>query len=167
MNDNKFLTVMAVFDDETQQKLANIQKSIIKNVGEGTQTMGIPFHLTLGSYSTDSKCEVVAQIEKVASGAKPFEIFLIGYNTFSDKVLFLEPTIPQELIDLRKCFESDYANGFEWVPHATLFCGECDDVIKAKSCLPEIVEPIRAKIVGIELGEFFPPKKIIRIDFND
>ena len=100
MNDNKFLTVMAVFDDETQQKLANIQKSIIKNVGEGTQTMGIPFHLTLGSYSTDSKCEVVAQIEKVASGAKPFEIFLIGYNTFSDKVLFLEPTIQQELIDL-------------------------------------------------------------------
>ena len=166
MENKKFLTVMAVFDDKTQERLAQIQSRIIENVGDGTQTMGIPFHLTLGSYPTESEVEVVAQIEKVASGAKPFEVLLVAYNTFSDKVLFLEPTKPQELIDLRKSFERDYANGFEWVPHATLFCGEREDVVKAKSYLPEIKEPISTKIVGIELGEFFPPRKIIRIDFE-
>ena len=165
MSEKKFLTVMAVFDDETQERLAKIQSTIIKNVGDGTQTMGIPFHLTLGSYPTESQAKVVAQIENVASFTKPFEVLLVGYNTFSDKVLFLEPTKPQELLVLRKSFECDYANGFAWVPHATLFCGECDEVIKAKTYLPELFEPIRAKIVGIELGEFFPPRKIIRIDF--
>ena len=165
MSEKKFLTVMAVFDDETQERLAKIQSNIIKNVGDGTQTMGIPFHLTLGSYPTEAQDDVVAQIQNVASGKKPFEVLLVGYNTFSDKVLFLEPTKPQELLVLRKSFECDYANGFAWVPHATLFCGECDEVIKAKTYLPELFEPIRAKIVGIELGEFFPPKKIIRIDF--
>ena len=167
MNDKKFLTVMAVFDDETQEKLAGIQSRIIENVGSGTQTMGIPFHLTLGSYPTDKEREVVAQIEKIASLAKPFEVLLVEYSNFSDKVLFLEPTRPKELIELRKAFECDYANGFDWVPHATLFCYEAYNVIKAKSYLPEICEPIRTKIVGIELGEFFPPKKIIRIDFEN
>lgn len=156
---------MAVFDDDTQERLARIQSTIIRNVGNGTQTMGIPFHLTLGSYPTEAQDEVVAKIEKVALSARPFNVFLVGYNTFSDKVLFLEPTKPQELLDLRKSFECDYANGFEWLPHATLFCGECDEVIKAKTYLPELFEPIRAKIVGIELGEFFPPTKIIRINF--
>jgi 2'-5' RNA ligase len=93
-------------------------------------------------------------------------VLLVNYDTFSDRVLFLEPTKPQELIDLRKSFERDYANGFEWVPHATLFCGEREDVVKAKSYLPELADPICAKIVGIELGKFFPPKKITRIDFE-
>ena len=167
MENKKFLTVMAVFDDETQEKLAGIQSRIIENVSCGTQTMEIPFHLTLGSYPADKEREVVAQIEKIASLAKPFEVLLVEYSNFSDRVLFLEPTRPKELIELRKAFECDYANGFDWVPHATLFCDEADNVIKAKSYLPEISEPIRTKIVGIELGEFFPPRKIIRIDFEN
>ena len=88
-------------------------KKIIENVGEGTQTMGIPFHLTLGSYPVESRDELVAQIEKIASRSKPFDVLLVNYDTFTDKVLFLEPTRPKELIDLRKSFECDYANGFE------------------------------------------------------
>ena len=166
MENKKFLTVMAVFDDKTQERLAQIQSRIIENVGEGKQTMGIPFHLTLGSYPIDSESEIVAQIEKIASRSKPFDVLLVNYDTFSDRVLFLEPTKPQELIDLRKSFERDYANGFEWVPHATLFCGGEEEIGKAKAYLPEITEPISTKIVGIELGEFFPPNKIIRIDFE-
>ena len=163
MSDKKFLTVMAVFDDQTQKTLAQIQSCIIEQVGEGTQTMGIPFHLTLGSYPTDMQTETVERIKRVASKCKPFDIMLSEYNTFGDKVLFLEPNLQPELLDLRKSFECDYANGFEWVPHATIFCGNIDEVKKAKSLLPIIDKPIRTRIVGIELGEFFPPKKIIRI----
>ena len=167
MNDKRFLTVMAVFDNKTQELLGAMQSKIIENVGDGTQTMDIPFHLTLGSYPVESESEIVTRIEEVTALTKPFEVLLVRYNTFSDRVLFLEPTKPKELFGLRKSFECDYANGFDWVPHATLFCGEIDDVEKAKSYLPEICEPIRTKIVGIELGEFFPPKKIIRIDFEN
>ena len=167
MSDKKFLTVMAVFDDQTQKTLARIQSCIIEQVGEGTQTRGIPFHLTLGSYPTNMQTETVERIKRVASKCKPFDIMLSEYNTFGDKVLFLEPNLPWELLNLRKSFECDYANGFEWVPHATLFCGEITEVQKVRSLLPELVEPICARIVGIELGEFFPPKKIIRINFEE
>ena len=166
MDGRKFLTVMAVLDEGSQRMLGRIQEEIIKNVGAGTQTMGIPFHLTLGSYPTEAEDDVVDKIKQVASRQERFEIELVGYNTFGDKVLFAEPTRPFELIELRKCFECDYANGFEWVPHATVFCGDREDVIKARALLPEISRPFKAEIVGIELGEFFPPRKIIRVDFD-
>lgn len=157
---------MAVLDQGSQVMLGKLQEEIIKNVGAGTQTMGIPFHLTLGSYPTEAQDEVVDKIKQVAFEQSRFEIELTGYNTFGDRVLFAEPTRPDRLIKLRKCFECDYANEFEWVPHATVFCGEREEVIKARALLPEISRPIKAEIVGIELGEFFPPRKIIRVDFN-
>jgi 2'-5' RNA ligase len=166
MSDNKFLTVMAVFDDKTQKLLGGIQQSIIDKAGEGTQTMGIPFHITLGSYPTSLKDEVVEKIRSVVSLTRTFPIKLLRYNSFGDAVLFLEPNVTDELIALRKQFECDYANGFEWVPHATLFCGEDARVRQAKTHTPSLDFPIEASIVAIELGEFFPPKKIIRVNFE-
>ena len=167
MENKKFLTVMAVFDFETQQKLGEMQRMLIEEVGEGTQTMGIPFHLTCGSYPTEQVNEVVEKIKRVAEISKSFALELGSYKTFSERVLFLEPTVPEELLTLRRSFECDYANGFDWVPHATLFCGNEREVKKALTLLPELSEPLCARIVGIELGEFFPAEKIIRIDFED
>ena len=167
MENKKFLTVMAVFDDETQKSLTKMQAMLIKSIGNGTQTMGIPFHLTLGSYPTDAVDNVVDSIKQAATISKSFAVEFVSYKTFADRVLFLEPTVPEELLMLRKSFECDYANGFDWVPHATLYCGNEDEVRRAKALLPEIDKPICARIVGIELGEFFPAKKIIRINFEE
>lgn len=166
MSDRKFLTVMAVFDGETQSKLYKIQNYLIENISNGTQTMGIPFHLTLGSYSADQLKNVTEKIKSVAQTTYGFEIKFLGYGKFGNKVFFLEPHIPQELLDLRKHFESDYANGFEWVPHATLFCGEDYEILKAEQIAPKLDFPISARIIGIELGEFFPAEKKFSIDFK-
>ncbi len=166
MNDRKFLTVMAVFDPQTQFKLGEIQRCIIDNVSSGTQTMGIPFHLTLGSYPVDELDGVVETIKAVAESTQCFDIKLLNYGRFGNKVFFLKPEIPQELFRLREKFKCDYANGFEWVPHATLFCGNADEVERAIEVAPKLDLPLEAKIVGIELGEFFPPKKRFSIDFK-
>ncbi len=165
MNEKKFLTVMAVFDLKTQQRLGEIQSFITERVGDGTQTMGIPFHVTLGSYATDEIDAVIERIKRVCDTAEPFEIRFWGQDSFGDKVLFLKPEKGDELLRLRSCFENDYANGYEWVPHATLFCGEEDQVRRARELVSKFDIPYNATVVGIELGEFFPPKKIIRIDF--
>ena len=166
MSERKFLTVMAVFDSETQVRLSSLQKHLIDNISCGTQTMGIPFHLTLGSYPTDELDGVVETIKAVAESTKPFDIKLLNYGCFGNKVFFVKPEIPKELAELRKSFECDFANGFEWVPHATLFCGNDDEVKHAREIAPKLNFPIDAKIVGIELGEFFPPEKKFSIDFN-
>ena len=166
MSEKKFITVMAVFDAETQTRLGEIQKYIIDNVSSGTQTMGIPFHLTLGSYPTDELDSVIERIRSVARETECFDIKLLSYGSFGSRVFFLKPEIPKELAELRKCFECDYANGFEWVPHATLFCENDDEIARAKEIAPELDFPINARIVGIELGEFFPPEKKFSIEFR-
>ena len=166
MSEKKFLTVMAVFDDDTQTRLGEIQKYIIDNVSEGTQTMGISFHLTLGSYPVDELAIVTEKIMSVARNTECFDIRLLGYGNFGKKVFFLQPEIPHGLSELRKSFECDFANGFDWVPHATLFCGNDDEVGRAMEIAPRLDFPINARIVGIELGEFFPPEKKFSIDFR-
>jgi len=166
MKKDKFLTVMAVLDDDTQSAMSKIQQAIKNKISEGTQTTGIPFHITLGSYPTDMEDELVCAIDKVVSELEEFSIEFAGYNDFGNRVLFLEPNIPCELLTLRKEFECDYAEGFDWVPHATLFCGEEHEIAMAKAILDELDLPKRAKIVAIELGEFFPPRKIVRKEFR-
>lgn len=167
MSEKKFLTVMAVFDAETQKKLYDIQKYLIDNISQGTQTMGIPFHISLGSYPTDELENVIFEIEKVSKSINCFDIKLRGYDNFEKRVFFLKPDIPEELLILRKRFESDYANGYEWEPHATLFCGNEDEVTRAMNIVPKLDFPFLAKIVGIELGEFFPPNKKFSTDFKE
>jgi 2'-5' RNA ligase len=159
MENKRFLTVMAVLDSDTQGRMEEIQKRIIQSVGEGTQTMGIPFHITLGSYATSKLEAVISVIKRVAADTKPFEIELSGLGSFGDRVLFIKPDISHELLHLRSFFENDYANGYEWVPHATLFCGEDKQVRAARELVSSIYLPESAKIVGIELGEFFPANK--------
>ena len=114
---------MAVFDDKTQKLLGGIQQSIIDKAGEGTQTMGIPFHITLGSYPVCDEQIVVDKIRAVCAKASAFPIKFRGFNSFGDAVFYLKPEVPDKLISLRKSFENDFAHSFEWVPHATLFCG--------------------------------------------
>ncbi len=166
MKKDKFLTVMAVLDDDTQSIMAEMQKAIMSQVSEGTQTMGIPFHITLGSYPVEMENEIVKKIERVATQSERFVIEFARYNDFGERVLFLEPNMPWELLALREQFECDYAGGFEWVPHATLFCGEEKEVARAKGILSDFAMPLKSKIVAIELGEFFPPRRITRKAFK-
>ena len=162
MSDNKFLTVMAVFDDKTQKLLGGIRQSIIEKAGEGTQTMGIPFHITLGSYPVSDADELVDKIARVCEVVHAFPIRLKGFGSFGDAVLYLAPDVTSSLLALRREFECDYANGFEWVPHATVFCGSEEQVRTARNSLPALDFPIDAHVVAIELGEFFPPRKMAR-----
>ncbi|MBR3687143.1 MAG: 2'-5' RNA ligase family protein [Clostridia bacterium] len=167
MEDKKFLTVMAVLDNRTQRAMGDIQSALIAKVGDGTQTMGIPFHITLGSYSTDELDSVMERVREAANVTKPFDIRILGQDSFGDKVLFLKPEKSEELLRLRAYFENDYALGYEWTPHATLICGEAEQVRSARELVCTLDLPPKATVVGIELGEFFPPKKVIRIDFTN
>lgn len=51
MQKEKFITVMALLDDKTQELLQSIQKELEEQYGADTKTPDIPYHLTLGSYA--------------------------------------------------------------------------------------------------------------------
>ena len=65
MKRDKFLTVFAVFDDSTQALLQSWQDDIFASGLVGTQTMGIPFHISLGSFPTNMEEELEERIKKV------------------------------------------------------------------------------------------------------
>ncbi|MBD5404708.1 MAG: 2'-5' RNA ligase family protein [Treponema sp.] len=157
---DKFLTVFAVFDEATQKKLKSFQDSVLGLGCPGTQTMDIPFHISLGSFKVEDECELKARITSACSHQRAFEIRLQKVGHFSNRVLFIEPEENVPLRRLHDLFDSNFADGFPWHAHATIFCGEEAQVIKAKSRLDEIFTPVNGTITGIQMGEFFPTRMI-------
>lgn len=164
MKKKKFLTVFAVFDDNTQNLLESLQKDIFDLGYEGTQTMGIPFHISLGSFPVECEEDLKIRIKEACRNNKQFDIELYRVNHFGNTVLFIEPEVNEGLLNLHNLFDNNYANDFPWTPHATMFCGDNNQVVEAKNLLLENFKPITAKVVGIQMGEFFPTKMIIEED---
>ena len=160
MND-KFLTVYAVLDDNTQKELARIQGEIKKLGLVGSQTE-MPFHISLGSFPTDKESELIDRIQDVCQKISSFEITLNSISSFGTRVLFVEPEINQNLLNLRKIFNND-VNNFNWHAHITLFIDDLGGQFeKAKAVAENLFKlKVKAKIERICMGEFFPKRDII------
>ena len=63
----KFLAVYVIFDDETQNKLNQLQNLLINNNLISTHTTDIPFHITLGSFPLDKQTELEKRIKEIFS----------------------------------------------------------------------------------------------------
>lgn len=166
MKKDKFLTVYAVLDEDTQERLKAIQDDILQMGDAGTQTMGIPFHISLGSFPVEEEETLAKKIDEISLGQKSFAVQLRAVNHFYNRVLFLEPECPQELEKLHFAFDGNYADGFPWHPHVTLFRGDIQSVERAMAVVASKFSPFFCQIVGLEMGEFFPTRWIIRKDFD-
>ena len=168
MKKDKFITVMAVLDERTQKIMESMAMDMLQQYGPDVKTKNIPYHISLGSYAPEETKEIVARVRQVAKETKPFEIKLLGMNHFGNKVRFLEPELSDDLMNLHQHFDSDYANGYPgWMPHATVYIHEEPMEIELTKELTEKMESVKtAKIVGLELGEFFPAKHIVRVMFE-
>ncbi|MDE5856003.1 MAG: 2'-5' RNA ligase family protein, partial [Anaeroplasmataceae bacterium] len=127
MKQDKFLTIYAVLDEETQRNLTALQNEILKKYPNGTQTMGIPFHISLGSFPLDMKEELLKRMTQIQKISKPSSIELAELSHFNHQVIFISPIITEELQLLHKSFEGNFADGFPWHPHVTLYCGKEED----------------------------------------
>lgn len=155
---------MAILDDKTQKIMESMAKDMLQQYGPDLKTKGIPYHISLGSYAPEDVEMIVERIRQVSKEIKPFEIKILGMNHFGNKVRFLEPELSEDLMNLHLHFDSDYANGYPgWMPHATVYIHEEPEEIEVPEALAEKIETVKtAQIVGIELGEFFPAKFIVR-----
>ena len=140
---------------------------LMQQYGPDLKTKGIPYHISLGSYAPEDAEEIAERIQRVAKETKPFEIKILGLNHFGNKVRFLEPELSEELMNLHLHFDSD-ANGYPgWMPHATVYIHEEAREIEVSKELEGKINSVKsAKVVGIELGEFFPAKFIVREMFE-
>jgi len=162
---DKKLYLLAELDDNSQMEIKEIEKIIIENGFIGKQTKNIPYHITLCSFSIEMENYLKDLLEKLNKKFKKINIKFSGLGLFGLNVLFMNPKMNMELIEIYNYVkENSFEKDNDLSAHTTLIIDEPEHVIKI---LPKIVEKykeLNGKINNISLYEFFPVRFIKRIE---
>lgn len=152
---DKFLCVLGVFDRETEQVLAGYQQAVFKEGFTGRQTMGIPFHVTLGTYTLADGPMLQERLREMETS--PVEIWFNHMGLFQgQEVLFLAPDVNRELLELKEAFGVEEG----WTAHTTMLIDSRENCLRAAEALGECFRRFSGRIDRVELYEFFPAKKL-------
>ncbi len=152
---DKFLCVLGVFDRETERMLAEYQQAVFKEGFTGRQTMGIPFHVTLGTYAPTDGAMLQERVRELEM--PPVEVQFNHMGLFQgQEVLFLAPDVNRELLDLKEAFGVEKG----WTAHTTMLIDSRQNCLRAAEVLGECFRRFSGRIDRVELYEFFPAKKL-------
>ena len=167
-----------VFDDESQIIINNLRKTLQEN---GVHDEAVKLnHVSIGDYKTDNIEELKEKVVEFSKMIKPFELTLSSVGTFMTKenVIFLEPVMTEELLNVHKKFIKFMA-GFDgilnpyydidkWMPHCTISIRLSDEELyKAIKVLKESIKlPIVVKVEKIDLINY-PFNQILITDINE
>ena len=158
---DKFLCLIATFDEETSKRMMEIQ-NIINEAGIiGKQTPNLPHHITLAYFDTSQEKEIIQMLQEVCAKFKSFELSFSHIGLFGLKVLFLAPDINNELLDLHKkvdikCID----NSQSWTAHATVLIDESENIQKAIPLVAQNFQQLNGRVESVSLYEFFPTRFI-------
>jgi len=165
---DKNLYLLAEFDEATQIKFREFEEIIIYSSLSGTQTKNIPYHITLGSFSSDCENYLVNMLDEIGKIKSAFDLTFSSLGLFGLKVLFLNPDMSRELIELH-----DFTKGKSLhrddslAAHATVLIDEPENILKILPPLAEKFRAFRGKIRYVSLYEFFPARFIGRTELRD
>lgn len=151
----KFFCVLGIYDGATQHRLEEYQRAILDQGFAGRQTMGIPFHVTLGTFGLERREELLEKLRGLCM--EPVEVFFNHMGMFEgQRVLFLAPDVSRELLDLKEHFSDEKG----WTAHTTMLIDERERILRAGEILGERFRRFSGRITGAALYEFFPSKKL-------
>lgn len=161
--ENKFLCIMAGYDDETENHLAGIQKKLYAAGLTGQHTKNIPQHITLQTYPTNREGEVVELLRKIAEETAPFDVCFSHTGIFSGgKVLFIAPDKDSDLIALKEKF----GPSFDWTPHTTMLIDEPENIQRAVPLVVQEFSSFNGKVTCLHLYEFWPTRHILTLNLG-
>lgn len=159
--DNKEFYILAQFDKDTQGVLSNYYNILRQQGFSGNQTKDVPYHFTLGKLSYSLLDQTMIKLDKICSETKPFDIRLDHIGLFGLNVLFIEPNMNLELLNLQKSLFSDCGNGCHlWTAHSTILMDNEKNILSALPCLTKNFKPFSAVIGKISLYSFSPTRLI-------
>ncbi len=127
---DKFLCVLGIFDEAAQRALAGCQEALLREGFTGRQTMGIPFHVTLGTFGTGRRVELEEKLQ--ALDIEPVEVHFNHMGMFQgQQVLFLAPDVSRELLALKEAFNDDAG----WTAHTTMLMDDRENILRAAGIL--------------------------------
>ena len=162
----QFLTLMADLDEESQAFMGEWSEQLKKAGFIGTQTPGLPFHISLETFSLDKEQEVVYEMQRLAKEffAIPVHISHIGIFA-GGKVLFGAPDMNHpELFSLHEAIRIEPREKSPWTPHATILIDDTETICRALPVLLESFHPFIGRIIRLHLCAFWPTREIMSID---
>ena len=161
--EQKALYVLAGFDPETEQKLANLQELLYEQGFTGLQTKNIPMHITMGAFPVTQETELVQKLVSLAQSTAAFPVNFQHIGIFTGaKVLFAAPDAGEPMLQLRKQFGD--CDG--WTPHTTLLMDDPTVIYKALPVVLQHFSAMQGKITCLHLYEFFPPRHIATVQLK-
>ncbi len=158
---DKFLCVLAQYDSQTEHKLKDMQKILVDNGFTGKQTPDLPGHITLGTYDVSQEEILTQKVKEAAGYFKSFDITLDSIGLFGLDVLFLTPSVNQELLNLRQFFSSvKEMDDRTWTAHTTLLIDNRDTILKALPVAADNFKSFQGRIESVCLYEFWPTRLI-------
>jgi len=159
---DKFLCVMAGYDDNTEKLLADIQNKLYENGFDGNHTKGLPQHITLGTFPVDKESDIVALVTKIANETRQFEITFNHIGIFGgSKVLFIAPDTNYSLLQLKE----NFGECFNWTPHTTMLIDDVENINRAMPIVAEYFRSFKGQVQTIHLYEFWPTRHIMTLRF--
>jgi 2'-5' RNA ligase len=157
----KFLCLIATFDDETSKEMKKIEHIINEAGMLGKQTLDIPHHITLAYFDISREEEIKQLLHDVCGNTKSFDVVFNHIGLFGLKVMFLAPDVSYQLLDLQKSFDRDCINNENgWTAHTTILIDEAENIQKALPLVSQNFERLSGRIVAVSLYEFFPTRFI-------
>ena len=163
----QILVLMADWDDETQKALSGIYDELEEAGFKGKQTPGIPYHISMSTYTLDKEAEAVELIHKLGREFKPFEVDLSHLGMFAGgNILFAAPDRNPELDKLHAACDLGVSQEFTWTPHTTIII---DDQEVVHEALPTVVKNFSSRIgtiTKLHLCAFWPTREIATVELG-
>ena len=162
-----FLTLMADYCPEDQQTIS-VWYDVLQKAGfTGTQTPGLPHHISLATFPLEQEEYAIELTRQVAARFAPVPVTIRHIGIFpGGKVLFAAPDMSSELTALQKACSSGPLNGYPWTPHTTLLIDTPETIAAALPTLMQHFAPLLARITRLHLCAFWPTREILTVELT-
>lgn len=161
---DKFLCVLAGYDDDTSARLDELQQALYDASFSGVQTKGIPMHATLAYADCADEEQMIRQLRQVAADTPPFDVTFNHIGIFGGgRVLFVAPDVSHALLELKENFGSSD----NWTAHTSMLIDEPEIIHAAIPHLLREFSAFRGQIDRLHLYEFQPPRHILTVKLGD
>ena len=157
----EFLTLMADLDEESQARMAGWYAALRETGFRGTQTPGLPYHISLATFPLDGEREAVRLMQKISASFPPIPVHISHIGLFAGgRVLFGAPERNRMLDALHDACEPEPDPSRPWTPHATILIDEPDAVAAALPVLVREFRPFVGTVMRLHLCAFWPTREI-------
>ena len=163
----QFLTLMADLDTESQKCLSGWYEELKAAGFTGTQTPGLPYHISLSTFPLELE-EEAKQITLKAAVCAPVDVHFSHIGLFAGgRILFAAPERNPGLDRLQEACRDDGPQQYPWTPHTTILIDEPDTVHAALPVFVRSFAPFVGRIVRLHLCAFWPTREIVSADLTE